>query len=244
MPCPRQGRRAPQLAVLQAHLGVTFRNPGLLEQALRHSSYVHENPECGPSNEQLEFLGDAVLSLAVSHRLLQAFPCSPEGELSRRRAALVNARTLAAVARSLDLGEHLLLGKGEERQGGRRKPSLLADALEAVLAAVYLDQGLEAAARLVETWLSPLLAAQEELDFQDAKTLLQEWAQARRQAPPEYVVLEESGPSHARVFRVALRLGGQTVAEGRGRSKKAAEQEAARRALAALEQGEEPPAPE
>lgn len=238
MPHPDCGRTSPELAALEAQLGLTFRDPKLLEQALRHSSYVHENPASGHSNEQLEFLGDAVLSLAVSHLLLRTFPDSPEGELSRRRAALVNARTLAAVARRLGLGDFLLLGKGEERQGGRRKTSLLADALEAVLAAVYLDRGLDVAAKLVEAWLEPLLAAQEELDVQDAKTRLQEWAQARGQAPPEYVVLEESGPSHARIFRVALRLGGQTMAEGRGRSKKAAEQEAARQALAALQQGE------
>lgn len=237
MPRPDCGRAYPELAALEARLGLSFRNPGLLRQALRHSSYAHENPDSGPSNEQLEFLGDAVLSLTVSHLLLRAFPRSPEGELSKRRAALVNARTLAAVARGLRLGDFLLLGKGEERQGGRGKTSLLADALEAVLAAVYLDQGLEAAARLVETWLGPLLAAQEDLEFQDAKTRLQEWAQARGQAPPEYVVLEESGPSHARRFRVALRLGGETLAEGCGRSKKAAEQEAARQVLAALAQG-------
>lgn len=234
---PDRDRSEAQLAELEDRLGLAFRNRHLLVQALRHSSYAHENPEHGPSNEQLEFLGDAVLALTVSHLLLRAFPHSPEGELSRRRAALVNTRTLAAVARRLRLGDFLWLGKGEERQGGRRKASLLADALEAVLAAVYLDQGLQAAARLVETWLGPLLAAQRELDLQDAKTLLQEWVQARGQAPPEYVVLEESGPSHARIFRVALRLGGETVAEGSGASKKAAEQEAARRALAVL-QGE------
>lgn len=238
MPHPDHGRTYPELAALEARLGLTFRDPELLRQALRHSSYAHENPDHGPSNEQLEFLGDAVLSLTVSHLLLEAFPGSPEGELSQRRAALVNTRTLAAVARRLRLGDFLLLGKGEERQGGRQKPSLLADALEAVLAAVYLDQGLQAAAGLVETWLGPLLAAQEDLDVQDAKTRLQEWAQARGQAPPQYEVLEESGPSHARIFRVALRLGGETLAEGRGRSKKAAEQEAARQALAALQQGE------
>lgn len=238
MPHPDRGRAYPELAALEARLGLTFRDPGLLQQALRHSSYAHENPDSGPSNEQLEFLGDAVLSLTVSHLLLRAFPGSPEGELSKRRAALVNARTLATVARDLRLGDFLRLGRGEERQGGRRKTSLLADALEAVLAAVYLDQGLEAAAALVETWLGPMLAAQEDLDVQDAKTRLQEWAQARGQAPPEYVVLEESGPSHARRFRVALRLGGETLAEGWGGSKKAAEQEAARQVLAALARGD------
>jgi len=230
------------LAGLQARLGVQFRNPELLERALRHSSYVYENPERGPSNEQLEFLGDAVLSLAVSHLLLSAFPESPEGELSRRRAALVNSRTLALLARRLELGRYLLLGRGEDRQGGRKKPSLLADALEAVLAAVFLDQGLEAAQRLVHKWLSPLMAAQRELDFQDAKTMLQEWAQARGEVP-QYQLLEEGGPSHARVFRVAVLLRGQALAEGVGPSKKAAEQMAARQALVALGLIPDPAAP-
>lgn len=233
---PESVQGVPRLPDLEARLGLTFRDRELLCQALRHSSYVHENPDSGPSNEQLEFLGDAVLSLAICHLLLETFPHSPEGELSRRRAALVNSRTLAAVARRLQLGDFLLLGKGEERQGGRRKVSLLADALEALLAAVYLDQGLEAAARLVREWFLPLLSMQEELDFQDAKTLLQEWAQARGEEPPLYRVLEESGPSHARVFKVGLLLGGQIRAEGVGRSKKAAEQAAARQVLAALRQ--------
>ncbi len=232
---PSPARRA-ALQELAARLEVAFSDLSLLDQALRHSSFANENPESGPSNEQLEFLGDAVLSLAVSHLLLATFPDSPEGALSKRRAALVNARQLAALARELNLGAYLLLGKGEERQEGRKKPNLLADALEAVLAAVFLDQGLAAAQRLTQRWFQPLLAREADWAFQDPKTALQELAQARGQPPPSYRLLEESGPSHQRFFRVELRLGDRILAEGSGPSKKAAEQAAARRGLGVLQQ--------
>ena len=139
--------RQRELGTLARRLGHRFKDPSRLDQALRHSSFAHENPGAGPSNEQMEFLGDAVLALTVSNLLLQHFPESSEGELSRGRAALVNARRLAALARELDLGAYLLLGRGEEQQAGREKPSLLADALEAVMAAVFLDGGLKAADR-------------------------------------------------------------------------------------------------
>jgi ribonuclease-3 len=226
---------------LERSLGLVFANPGLLDQALRHSSYAHENPQSGPSNEQLEFLGDAVLSLTVSHLLLETFPDSPEGELSRRRAALVNARQLAALARELKLGDYLMLGKGEEHQGGRKKPSLLADALEAVLAAVFLDGGLTAVTPLIRTWFMPLVAAQGEPLFEDAKTALQELAQARGEPPPAYQLLEESGPGHRRFFRMEVRLGGRSLGVGTGPSKKQAAQAAARQALALLRQEAAPP---
>ncbi len=233
--------RLAALRELAQRLKVAFRDLSLLDWSLRHSSFAHENPEAGPSNEQLEFLGDAVLSLTVSHLLLEAFPSSPEGELSRRRASLVNARQLAALARELNLGAYLLLGKGEERQEGRKKPSLLADALEAVLAAVFLDRGLAAAQRLVRRWFQPLLAPQTDLALQDPKTALQEFAQAQGEPTPSYHLLEESGPSHQRVFRVAVRLGPRVLAEGSGSSKKRAEQAAARLALAALREEQGPP---
>lgn len=228
------GRRQ-ELEGLAQRLGYRFKNLGLLEQALRHSSYAHENPESGPSNEQLEFLGDAVLALAVSSLLLDRFPLSSEGDLSRARAALVNARQLATLARHLDLGPHLLLGRGEERQAGQEKPSLLADALEAVLAAVYLDGGLKAAARLTESWFTPLL--QSTLPWQDFKTSLQELTQARHKVSPSYHLMAESGPGHARHFQVEVRLKDVPLARGEGRSKKRAEQVAAHRALDIL-QGE------
>jgi ribonuclease III len=228
--------RQAALLALSRRLGCRFQNPGLLDLALCHSSFTYESPEAGPSNEQLEFLGDAVLALTVSNLLMQTFPTASEGELSRRRAALVNARQLAEIARRFDLGSCLLLGRGEKRQAGHEKPSLLADALEAVLAAAYLDGGFAKAQRLVNRWFTPLL--ERPLVWQDAKTMLQEYTQARHKLPPSYHLLEESGPSHARQFRVELRLGDKVLAEGEGPSKKKAEQVAATRALKSLK-GEE-----
>lgn len=229
------GERLLALQRLVLRLGYDFYDLSLLDRALRHSSYTHENPDAGPDNEQLEFLGDAVLALTVSDLLLTTFPQSPEGELSRRRAALVNARQLAALARDLDLGSFLLLGRGEEQQGGRRKPSLLADALEAVMAAVFLDGGLSAAQDLTRRWFTPLISRQERLVWQDAKTELQELTQARFKTAPVYHLLEEHGPGHEKFFRVELRLGERTLSQGDGPTKKQAEQAAARRALKILE---------
>lgn len=229
---PRERRSA--LRDLERALGYKFRQLSLLEQALRHSSFVHENPEAGPSNEQLEFLGDAVLALAVSDLLFHAFPKSSEGELSRRRAALVNARQLAVLAKDLHLGDYLRLGKGEEQQGGRKKASLLADALEAVLAAVFLDGGLGAAQALTRRWFEPLIRRQETLAWQDYKTALQELTQAHYKITPTYGLREEGGPGHARYFRVELRLGERVLAQGEGPTKKQAEQAAARHALEIL----------
>ena len=231
--------RQKDLRTLARRLGHRFKDLRLLDQGLRHSSYAHERPESGPSNEQLEFLGDAVLALTVSDLLLDSFPQSSEGELSRRRAALVNARQLAALARQLDLGPHLLLGRGEESQAGREKPSLLADALEAVLAACFLDGGLKAARKLTHHLFNPLLETQTRLSWQDFKTGLQEFTQARYKLSPTYHLLEESGPSHHRRFRVEVRLGPEPLAQGDGPSKKQAAQMAARLALERLAEGEE-----
>ena len=230
--------RQTELRSLARRLGHPFKNLGLLDQALRHSSYANEQPESGPSNEQLEFLGDAVLALTISDLLLAAFPQSSEGELSRSRAALVNARQLAALARQLDLGPYLLLGRGEESQAGREKPSLLADALEAVLAACFLDGGLKAAQKVIRSWFGPLLEKTARLPWQDFKTALQEFTQARFKISPTYKLLEESGPSHHRRFRVEVRLGPEPLAQGEGPSKKQAAQMAARLALERLEEKE------
>ena len=219
------------LRSLARRLGCRFKDLSLLDRALRHSSFTYERPEAGPSNEQLEFLGDAVLALTVSHLLTETFPEASEGELSRRRAALVNARQLAEVARRLDLGSCLLLGRGEVRQAGHEKPSLLADALEAVLAAAYLDGGFRKAQRLVNRWFAPIVTQQDSLSWQDYKTALQELIQARHKLSPTYHLLEETGPSHARSFLVELRLGETILARGEGPSKKQAEQRAARLAL-------------
>jgi len=226
--------RQESLQALSRRLGCSFKDLGLLDRALRHSSYTYEFPGIGPSNEQLEFLGDAVLALTVSHLLMEIFPEASEGELSRRRAALVNARQLAEVARSLNLGDCLLVGRGEARQAGQEKPSLLADALEAVLAAAYLDGGFKKAQRLVRRWFAPILARQDSLPWQDPKTELQELTQARHKLSPTYHLLEQTGPSHARRFKVELRLGDTALAQGEGPSKKEAEQQAARAALEKL----------
>ncbi len=231
--------RQQELVNLAGRLGHRFKDLAKLDQALRHSSFAHENPEAGPSNEQMEFLGDAVLALTVSNLLLQHFPRGSEGELSRGRAALVNARRLAVLARELDLGSFLLLGRGEEAQAGREKPSLLADALEAVMAAVFLDGGLKAAEALTRSWFTPLLAKMSEAPWQDIKTRLQELTQARRQGSPTYNLLAESGPSHARLFEVEVCLGDRPLARGQGRTKKQAEQQAARQALEQLSENDE-----
>lgn len=232
--------RRQELESLAQRLGHRFGSLELLDQALRHSSFAHENPESGVSNERLEFLGDAVLDLTVSTLLLARFPQRSEGDLSRGRAALVNARQLANLARNLDLGAHLLLGRTEERQEGRQKPSLLANALEAVLAAVYLDGGLEVVASLTERWFSPLLTTALP---RDCKTSLQELTQALFKALPSYHLLAESGPGHAKQFRVEVRLNDVPLAQGEGGTKKQAAQRAARQALEKLEaEGTEPEA--
>jgi len=179
-----------------------------------------------------------VLALTVSNLLLQAFPDSPEGELSRRRAALVNARRLAGLARRLRLGDYLQLGRGEAQQSGRDKPSLLANALEAVLGAVFQDGGLNAAAALIGRWFAPLMGTAEPLPSEDFKTALQELTQARLKLSPRYRVLAETGPGHDKHFRVEVALGERPLAQGEGRTKKQASQEAARLALMALEQDE------
>ncbi len=230
-PVPGRQRQLERLARL---LGHRFRDLDRLDQALRHSSFVNDNPEAAPSNEQMEFLGDAVLDLTVSTLLMQRFPQSSEGELSRGRAALVNARRLAALARELELGSYLLLGQGEELSAGREKSSLLADALEAVVAAVFLDGGLKAAAALTRRWFEPLLGSLADSFWQDFKTRLQEIIQAGYQESPVYRVLSESGPSHAPQFLVEVRLGERPLAQGQGRTKKQAEQMAAREALETL----------
>ncbi len=231
--------RRDNLLMLAQRMGHRFKNLALLDQALRHSSYAHEQPETGPSNESLEFLGDAVLALAVSELLLSTFPQGSEGELSRRRAALVNTRHLAALARELELGAFLLLGRGEELQSGRHKPSLLADALEAVLAAVFLDGRFRAVKTLIERWFAPQLKGPNRLAWQDDKTALQELTQSRYKLSPTYHLLEESGPGHARFFRMELRLGERALAQGEGRTKKEAQQMAARLALQVLQQESE-----
>ncbi len=220
---------------LETLLDHSFRDRGLLEEALRHSSFVNEAPEAGlRDNERLEFLGDAVLSLAVGHLLIERFPEFEEGELTRTRASLVNEQQLAWLARRLDLGVHLHLGKGEAQSGGQAKSSILSGALEALMAAVYLDGGYGAARKIVARLFQPLIERLAGLgDQTDHKSQLQEIVQAQPGAMPRYTVIQEKGPDHDKTFWVELRVL-DIEAQGRGKTKKAAEQDAARRALELL----------
>ncbi len=224
------------LDTLHNLIGYQFQNPQLFLEALTHSSYVQEASEGGRDNEQLEFLGDAVLNFLVSVRLADAFPELEEGKLSRARARLVAAEHLAKVAAGLELGEYLRLGRGEEKTGGRAKSNLLVNALEALLAALYRDGGLEVAQRFVERFVLPedLTASAEELFSTDYKSALQEYLQSERAGPAGYRVVEEVGPEHQKVFTVEVSAGENWVAHGSGGSKKAAEQQAAKALLERL----------
>jgi ribonuclease-3 len=224
------------LKALSNALGHTFTDPELLIDALTHSSYRNEKPASVRSdNERLEFLGDAVLQWVVSTLIWQEFPAASAGEMTRRRADLVCEEGLARVARELSLGDGLRLGKGEERSGGREKPRLLASALEAAVAAVYLDAGTEAAMRVCQILFSPSISEQAP-GARDFKTRLQELLQSRGQRPPSYETADARGPAHARCYHVVLRADNQLLGEGEGRSKLEAEQRAAEAALHKLEQ--------
>lgn len=221
---------------LQTALDYRFRNVRLLEEALTHKSYVNEQGSAATSdNERLEFLGDAVLSLVVSEQLAILLPHSPEGALSKHKARLVSESLLAGVGRRLNLGSCLRLGRGEEVSKGREKDSLLADAVEAVIAAVHLDGGLESSRRLVarlfEKELSQVASQRHRPGEDDYKTQLQEWCQRRFDSLPSYAVVRESGPDHDKVFEVEVTVDGAVVGRGSGRSKKEAEQAAAKQAL-------------
>jgi ribonuclease III len=215
---------------LQTRLRHGFRSSELLRLALTHGSHGAGN------NERLEFLGDSLLNLVIAEFLYRRFGALREGALSRLRASLVRAETLAAIAREIGLGEFLLLGSGERRSGGAARDSILADALEAVIAAIYLDGGMDAARASVLGWYEDRLAALDPgITHKDAKTELQEWLQARRAALPEYTVAEIGGEAHQRVFQVQCRAAGlDAPVTGTGSSRRIAEQEAARAALQQL----------
>jgi ribonuclease III len=222
----------PPLTDLMAALGVEV-GEELLERAVTHRSYAYENGGL-PTNERLEFLGDSVLGLVVTDTLYRAHPDLPEGQLAKLRAAVVNAKALAGIGRELGLGAYLLLGRGEETTGGRDKSSIVADTVEAVIGAVYLDRGLAEATDLVHRLFDPLIEASAGLGAGlDWKTSLQELCAAGSFGVPEYVV-EESGPDHAKSFRARVRVGEEFYGDGRGRSKKEAEQQAAATAYAEL----------
>jgi ribonuclease-3 len=212
-------------AKLLSALGVSL-DDEILERALTHRSYAYENGGL-PTNERLEFLGDSVLGLIVTGTLFRGYPNLPEGQLAKLRAAVVNMTALADVARGLDLGAYVRLGRGEEGTGGRDKPSILADTLEAVIGAVYIDCGLDPASGLVHRLFDPVIERSARLGAGlDWKTSLQELTAAELLGVPEYAV-EESGPDHQKSFRAAVKVGGRVLGTGEGRSKKAAEQQAA-----------------
>ncbi len=227
---------SPLLTRLQEELGYVFSDPTLLLRCLTHVSY--ERREGIDHNETLEFLGDAVLNLAISDLLMRRFPDKKEGDLSRMRASLVNSVILAEKAMSLELGKLLRMGKGEERSGGRVKESILAAAFEAVLGGIYWDGEYKAACRVVERHFATEIK-QRKLGLQDYKTRLQEISQMLLHAPPTYTLVAESGPSHAKRFVTEIAIGKKILGRGEGRSKKQSEQEAAKQALEKLKGDDE-----
>ncbi|MGH2376643.1 MAG: ribonuclease III [bacterium] len=229
--------RLAELASLEERLGVRFRDRSLLDLALRHGSFSHERGrDPAKSYERLEFLGDAVLSLVVGDYLYRRDPELNEGGLAKQRAGLVNEAALASVAVRLGLGRYLLLGKGEEKGGGRQRPSMLADAVEAVIGAVYIDSGYGVSHAMITRWLGDV-AEDIQRAGEDFKSKLQERLQRRRQMP-RYRIAQEEGPDHARTFVAIVEVSGRPLGEGRGRSKKEAEQAAASAALGRIERGE------
>ena len=224
---------------LEKKLSYSFKDSPLLTQALTHTSYTNENPAgLYPDNERLEFLGDAVLDLIITRLLIDKFPEAAEGELSRLRSALVNEQMLSSMAGNFDIGKYLLLGKGEDITGGRSKDSILSAAYEAIIGAIYLDSDFTSAFQVVESHFSSLISAVEDESFhRDYKTELQEISQALFSSPPDYILTGEAGPDHDKSFEVGILMNGNILGKGRGKSKKAAEQQAAREALILLKKG-------
>jgi ribonuclease III len=221
---------------LQERLGHVFGDRGILLQAMTHTSFGHENLSDKPialrDNERLEFLGDAILDVVVSDILLEAFPSANEGQLSKMRAAVVNEKTLAELAKTIQLQDCVRLGKGETQTGGAMKPSSLSCALEALIAAIYLDGGFNAVYPVVRHLFAPLFVEERELmAFYDHKTQLQEMIQSRWRVTPTYHLLQTRGPDHAKTFEVEVRMNGKSLAVALGSSKKEAEQNAARAAI-------------
>ncbi len=219
------------LKALENELGYTFQNPALLDRALTHSSYANEREALG-DNERLEFLGDSVLGFITAEYLFSEHKGVPEGELTRLRAYAVCEKSLDVYAREIGLGDYLLLGKGEERTGGRERASVLSDAFEAVIAAIYLDGGMEAAKKFVLRFVHPYVEAKPV--FKDYKTMLQEVTQKNPGETLEYVLVSESGPDHDKHFEVEVHLNSNVIGRGSGPSKKKAEQDAAHEALALM----------
>jgi ribonuclease-3 len=222
------------LQELERELGLAFADKSLLQRAIIHRSYLNEHPEISfEDNERLEFLGDAVLDFVIGEYLYHRFPELAEGPLTSLRSALVRRETLAEFAHDLDLGQHLLMGHGESESGGRERPATLCAAFEAVVGAIYLDQGLQAVHQLVEPLVEPEIARV--VREQSDKSLLQELAQSRMHCTPRYTTVAESGPDHAKEFTVDVLICGVAYGQGTGHSKQQAAQEAAKQALEHLQ---------
>lgn len=215
---------------LEKIIGYTFKNKHLLQVAITHSSYANEVKKGTVNNERQEFLGDAVLSIIVSDYLFNTFHLA-EGDLTKLRAAIVCEKSLCELAEKIRLGQAIKLGKGEEMMGGRTRPSILADAFEAVIAAIYLDSGIDSARAFVLPFVKEILESQDNLSFKDYKTILQEIVQKNPEEKLNYVLVEESGPDHDKCFIVEVHLNSNVIGQGKGKSKKSAEQSAAREAL-------------
>ena len=224
-------------STLEKNINYTFKDKEMLKTALCHSSFVNENSNKSiQDNETMEFLGDAVLNLIIGHTLMNKFPALKEGDLSRMRANLVNETQLAFIAREINLGKYIQLGKGEIQTNGREKNSILSDTLEALIAAIYLDADFDAAYTFTDTQFAGLIDPGHTPSFHDPKSLLQEYAQIKFKKMPTYSVVDEFGPDHDKTFVVKLSIE-TLVSEGTGKSKKAAEQDAAKNALESLEIG-------
>lgn len=219
------------LDAFEKKIGYTFKNKELLFEALSHSSFANENKRQRHSNERLEFLGDSVLSIIVSRYLFDHFKHLPEGELTKIRASLVCEKALFEFSKKIDLGSFIMLGRGEENSGGRERPSIVSDAFEAVIAAVYLDGGMEAAKPYVLSFMPEDIDSKKGSTLNDYKTILQEIIQKNPEEKVEYVLKEQSGPDHDKAFVVQVCLNSNVIGEGRGHSKKQAEQMAAKEAL-------------
>ncbi len=224
----------------QQSLGIVFNDQALLEQALTHRSFINEQiEEDVEDNERLEYLGDAILGFITADMLFRRFPTMPEGELTRLRAALVRTEALALLARDVQLGDVLIMGKGEARNGGRERDNILCDAFEAVIGAIYIDQGLQ----VVRDFVIPRLTARqkdvmEEAIAKDPRSQFQEWSQAIHSVTPTYHTISADGPDHEKKFTVEVRVGGNVIVNGQGRSKRAAAQSAAQGALDLRDKGE------
>jgi ribonuclease-3 len=224
------------LESLQNSIAYFFNNISILRQAVTHRSFANEHPGSDTiHNERLEFLGDAVLNLSLSTMLLDQYPDLPEGHLSKIRASQVNEKKLASLSSQLGLGAYLLIGKGEERTGGREKPSLLADTFEAVLGAIYLDGGFNAAFSFIDRLFRSQFKDSNDFPTQDYKTLLQEYCQGILKTVPDYKVFREEGPDHKKIFFVEVIIQGKIISIGKGKTKKEAQQKAAEKALVQLE---------